>query len=207
MIDAASGSQTIVWRRDVLVVSILCLFFFKELNLDSYCYLVYQTISWFVISFLINIVFQAKLSLVSNKVAEYFYIIQLLFSNISDKVLAHHFTVFFLFFLALILFFKTIKLVFEDEKLALLGVLILYLSPRIFADSFFNSKDIVFLSGMLICFYTLIQFFIKQNFTSLFIHSFISQCLGFKFKVNGIGYGCCLIYNSCIYFFNKKNRT
>ena len=39
---------------DLLVVSILCLFFFKELNLDSYCYLVYQTISWFVISFFIK---------------------------------------------------------------------------------------------------------------------------------------------------------
>ncbi len=102
------------------------------------------------------------------------YCIQLLFNSVGNKVLVHHYCVFFLFFIALIYFFKTIHLVFEQEKLALLGVIILVLSPRIFADSFYNSKDIVFLSGMLICFYTLIQFFRKQHFTSLFIHSLVS---------------------------------
>lgn len=39
---------------DLLVVSILCLFFFKELNLNSCYYLVYQTISWAIIAFFIK---------------------------------------------------------------------------------------------------------------------------------------------------------
>ena len=36
---------------DLLVVTSLCLFFFKEQNLNSFKYLLYQTISWAIISF------------------------------------------------------------------------------------------------------------------------------------------------------------
>lgn len=39
---------------DLLVISTLCLFFFKELNLNSCYYLVYQTISWAIIAFFIK---------------------------------------------------------------------------------------------------------------------------------------------------------
>ncbi len=39
---------------DLLVVSFLCLFFFKELNLNCIYYLVYQTIAWLSISFFIK---------------------------------------------------------------------------------------------------------------------------------------------------------
>jgi len=39
---------------DLLVISVLCLFFFKELNLNCLFYLVYQTIAWGVIAFFIK---------------------------------------------------------------------------------------------------------------------------------------------------------
>jgi putative colanic acid biosynthesis UDP-glucose lipid carrier transferase len=39
---------------DLLVITILCLFFFKELNLNSLYYLVYQTLVWAIIAFLIQ---------------------------------------------------------------------------------------------------------------------------------------------------------
>ncbi len=39
---------------DLLVVSVLCLFFFKELNLNCIYYLVYQTFAWISISFFIK---------------------------------------------------------------------------------------------------------------------------------------------------------
>jgi putative colanic acid biosysnthesis UDP-glucose lipid carrier transferase len=39
---------------DLLVVSVLCLFFFKELNLNCIYYLVYQTFAWLSISFFIK---------------------------------------------------------------------------------------------------------------------------------------------------------
>jgi putative colanic acid biosynthesis UDP-glucose lipid carrier transferase len=39
---------------DLLVITVLCLFFFKELNLNCLYYFIYQTIAWAVIAFLIN---------------------------------------------------------------------------------------------------------------------------------------------------------
>jgi putative colanic acid biosynthesis UDP-glucose lipid carrier transferase len=39
---------------DLLVITILCLFFFKELNINSLYYLVYQTLVWAIIAFLIQ---------------------------------------------------------------------------------------------------------------------------------------------------------
>ena len=39
---------------DLLVITVLCLFFFKELNLNCLYYLIYQTFAWAVIAFLIN---------------------------------------------------------------------------------------------------------------------------------------------------------
>ncbi len=39
---------------DLLVITVLCLFFFKELNLNCLYYLIYQTIAWGVIAFLIK---------------------------------------------------------------------------------------------------------------------------------------------------------
>lgn len=39
---------------DLLVISILCLFFFKELNINCLYYIIYQTIAWLIIAFFIN---------------------------------------------------------------------------------------------------------------------------------------------------------
>lgn len=39
---------------DLLVITVLCLFFFKELNLNSLYYLAYQTLVWAIIAFLIQ---------------------------------------------------------------------------------------------------------------------------------------------------------
>lgn len=39
---------------DLLVITFLCLFFFKELKLNCFYYLIYQTIAWAVIALLIN---------------------------------------------------------------------------------------------------------------------------------------------------------
>lgn len=44
---------------------------------------------------------------------------------------------------------------FRQQWLALLGMLLLVLQPRIFAHAFFNSKDVPFLSAVLISFYAI----------------------------------------------------
>ena len=47
--------------------------------------------------------------------------------------------------------------------MAFIGTTFLLLSPRIFADSFYNNKDIIFLSFFIINIYTAINFFEKQK--------------------------------------------
>lgn len=39
---------------DLLVISILCFFFFKKLNLNFYCYITYQTFAWLSIAFFVK---------------------------------------------------------------------------------------------------------------------------------------------------------
>jgi hypothetical protein len=61
--------------------------------------------------------------------------------------------------------------------MAMLGVLFMILSPRIFADSFYNSKDIVFLSLTIISTWTLIRFLQNATFASATFHALASALL------------------------------
>ena len=100
--------------------------------------------------------------------------------GISDPrgifLLRHYFT-FLLFFTGLIFFFRLLMLRFENRAMAILGVLFMVLSPRIFADSFYNSKDIVFLSLFIISIWTLIRFLQKATFASASFHALASALL------------------------------
>ena len=64
-------------------------------------------------------------------------------NNIFDfRHLLNHF--FFMF--ALIFFYRLIKLKTKNVLISMICVLFIYLHPRLFAHSFFNSKDLFFLS-------------------------------------------------------------
>lgn len=59
---------------------------------------------------------------------------------------------------------------FSDWRIGLLAATFLILSPRIFADAFYNSKDLVFLSVFAIAMNTAIGFVIRPNWKSALIH-------------------------------------
>ena len=77
------------------------------------------------------------------------------FKNLRRTYLIRHFFIFLLFFAGIFFFYRLCGYVFRDWKIGLLGSLFLILSPRIFAHSFYNSKDIAFLSVFIISIYTL----------------------------------------------------
>ena len=85
--------------------------------------------------------------------------------------LLRHFAVFLIFFISSIYFYLLIKKRF-NENLALLGVIFLILSPRIYAESFYNMKDIVFLSFFNISLYFAFELINKINFKNAFIAAF-----------------------------------
>lgn len=90
--------------------------------------------------------------------------IQLYFKiNNQDIFLIRHYLTFIIFFFSNIYFYRLIKNNLKNEKLALLGVFMLTTSPRFFSHSFFNSKDILFLSLLIIAVFYCIKLLQKTN--------------------------------------------
>jgi hypothetical protein len=67
-----------------------------------------------------------------------------------------HLTIFLIFISGLILFYCLSRRLFHNSWLGLLGAILLAISPRIFADAFYNSKDIPFLVAAIATVFTLV---------------------------------------------------
>jgi len=60
---------------------------------------------------------------------------------------------------------------FDDWRIGLLAALFLALSPRFFAESFYNSKDIVFTAAFAIAMNTMIAFVLNPNLKTALLHA------------------------------------
>jgi hypothetical protein len=78
--------------------------------------------------------------------------------------LLRHYMNFLVWFIALVFFFRLLQLRFKNPAFSLIGVIFMILSPRIFADAFYNSKDSIFLAFYIISMYTLVKFLKKPAF-------------------------------------------
>jgi hypothetical protein len=74
-----------------------------------------------------------------------------------------HLVTFLLFYTGVFFFYLLSKYRFGSWKIGLLGSLFLIMSPRIFAHSFYNSKDIPCLVMFIISIYTLIRYLDKKS--------------------------------------------
>lgn len=89
-------------------------------------------------------------------------------------LLLRHFLTFVYFFIGTIFFYLLCKRLFSSTWMGLLGAVVLVLSPRIFADAFYNSKDLPNLSVFIIAMYTLVRFSDEENSKWMAIHAFAS---------------------------------
>ena len=112
---------------------------------------------------------------------EYFFDVQ----NFREKYLLRHFFSFAIFYISLIFFFKIIKNNYKSDYLPFIGVLFLFLSPRIFAESFYNSKDIGFMSLNIISTYYGLEFLKNKNKSNLVLFS-ITCALSTGIRLLGI---------------------
>ena len=87
--------------------------------------------------------------------------------------LRRHLFTFAFFAFSVFIFFLIGKKIFKDWKIGLLGALFLIISPRIFAHSFYNPKDIPFLSIYVISIYTLLLFLEKKNIFTSILHGVV----------------------------------
>jgi hypothetical protein len=83
---------------------------------------------------------------------------QLGLSDSRTVFLVRHGATFLFFCLGVAFFHRLCLRQFRSWPLAMFGCLCLVLSPRIFADSFYNSKDIPFLSVFVVSIYALVRF-------------------------------------------------
>lgn len=80
-----------------------------------------------------------------------------------DIYLMRHLVSHLLFVLSAFFFFLLIRLLFDKKIISIIGMLIYLLSPAIYAHSFFNPKDIPFMSVIVIYMYFLIKYFISSK--------------------------------------------
>src|SRR5688572_22667479 len=95
------------------------------------------------------------------------------FNDSREIFFTRHLLTFLFFFSGLAAFYGILRQRFRNSWWALTGCLFLVLSPRIFAESFYNGKDIVFLSVMLWGWFSLNNFRQKLNLKWLFLHAII----------------------------------
>jgi len=100
-----------------------------------------------------------------------------------------HLCTFLLFYVSSFFFFLIVKNRFESWKTGLLGCLFFILSPRIFAESFYNVKDLVFLSFFTIAIYFLIRFLNKKSLLNAFLFA-LASALTVDMRIVGIIIPC-----------------
>jgi hypothetical protein len=83
---------------------------------------------------------------------------------------ARHLLTFLFFFAGVFAVYRMAQRRFNDWRIGLFAATFLILSPRIFADAFYNDKDLVFLSVFAIAMNTSIGFLVKPNWKTAFIH-------------------------------------
>ena len=122
--------------------------------------------------------------------------------NIQETFLLRHYLTFLIFFVANIYFFLLLKKNLFSKNLALLGVVILVSTPRIFSHSFYNSKDILFLSLMIIATFYSLELLKKYSLKILILSSLFCA-LASNIRIIGIY----LPLLTFIFYFFKENKN
>ena len=91
-----------------------------------------------------------------------------------DYFYLRHFFSFFIFFISSFIFYLLVLKRTKIYYIAIISSLFYLLSPRIFGNSFFDGKDLLFLSLTTIAFYNYYSYSEKKNFPSLILFSLIS---------------------------------
>lgn len=114
-------------------------------------------------------------------------VIELILNLKDDQsiFILRHLLTFLFYFIGVLSVYATCKKIYGDYRIGLLASLMLILSPRFFAESFYNSKDIVFMASIAITIYTMTCFLNKPSFMGAFFHGF-STALAIDIRIMGV---------------------
>ncbi|MCC3155994.1 glycosyltransferase family 39 protein [Hymenobacter sp. 15J16-1T3B] len=96
-----------------------------------------------------------------------------------------HLLIYLLYTGGLLAFYKLARLRFGDWRLALLGTAVLYCTPRLFADAFYNAKDGLFLAFFTVAMFTLARLLRHPTATRGLWHG-VATGVAIALRVNGV---------------------
>ena len=96
-----------------------------------------------------------------------------------------HLLNFLIYTLSLYILYKIFNKRYKNLSLSILFIIVIFLTPRFFAESFYNSRDIFFFSLFVLFLYSVQKFLAKSTFRNILLISFSSALL-INAKVLGI---------------------
>jgi hypothetical protein len=118
--------------------------------------------------------------------------------------LIRHLFNFTVFFISSIFFYLLLSKRFS-KTLSIIGLIFFYLSPRIFAESFYNNKDIIFLSFFIISLFYAISFLNTPSYKNNFLLS-VTCSLAIATRVLGIIVPFVVLVFFILRHLDKKNN-
>ena len=113
-----------------------------------------------------------------------------------------HFLNFIFFYVGSIFFFKILKLRF-NKFVAFFGACLFIISPRLYGDSFYNMKDIIYLTFLTISYYYCLKCFNSLSIKNLFILAILSAA-SIQIRILGLAIPASLI---SFYFLDCLSKT
>lgn len=110
------------------------------------------------------------------------------FFHINDEravYLFRHLLVFLISVLGLYAIYSLGRLRFSSWRMGLVPVAFFLLSPRLFAESFYNSKDLVFLAFFCIATFSLFKLILQPSYRWAFLHA-IATALAINVRIMGV---------------------
>ena len=116
-----------------------------------------------------------------------------------------HLYTFMNFYFGVICLYKLLSVRFHSRFYGLAGILILVFTPRFFAESFYNNKDVIFTAWYIVCCYLLDRWFRKRG-TGISVLLAFALALTINTRFNGIIFipvFICLYAADCL----RKRKT
>ena len=122
----------------------------------------------------------------------------------QDAFYLKHILTFITFFISSIFFYRIILERFNNSLFALLITFFYVTSPRIFAESFYNCKDIVFMSFIVLAIFYALKSFERFDYRSIFFFSLFSA---FATNVRIMGLLIFFLYLVFLFFIALENKN
>ena len=126
--------------------------------------------------------------------------------NSENYFFLRHFSNFFIFYLSGIFFYKILILRTSNTIISFLGTTLYLLAPKAYGNSFFDGKDLFFLSILTISFYYYFNYINKGNFKSLLFLALFSA-FATSSRIFGLMLPVCFICLFLLELINIKDKN